>query len=157
MTLIELILVLGLLGFLFAASAPSLRRFMKGRSLAEESRRALSLARFARQEAVSRGIPMEFWIHPEEGALGVAPQLGFEEEDEREWRFELDSSVHLEVDGEKLDESGKAVLRYLPDGLIDPTSGLESFRINDEDGGVEIRRSETGPLLEAGPMEKRLE
>src|SRR5215208_532805 len=57
-TLIELILVLGLLLIVAGISYPTLKNFFRGRALDSEARRFLSLTRYAQSRAAAEGLPM---------------------------------------------------------------------------------------------------
>ncbi|MFP4379376.1 MAG: GspH/FimT family pseudopilin [Candidatus Sumerlaeia bacterium] len=155
MTLIELILVMGLLAMIFAWSAPSLSRFMKGRKLDQEARRLLSMTREARSEAVTRGVPMEMWLIPEEDKGGIRPQDGFDP-DGRLPRYEMRLEVEMELSFEPdaLDLNGEANIRFLPDGTVDSESP-DTFVLMDKMSRIEIRLSETGPNFEIGEKEAR--
>ena len=73
-TLVEFILVMGLLATVMAVAAPSLSKFFKGRKLDSEARRFVSLARYGQNLAVNEGMPMMLWIDPDLGTYGVRPQ-----------------------------------------------------------------------------------
>jgi Tfp pilus assembly protein FimT len=83
MTLIELIVVMSLLTIVLSLSLPLLSRFVRGRALQEEGRRILALTRYARNEAISRGVPMELWIDEESGEYGLQAVAGFEDEEKK--------------------------------------------------------------------------
>ncbi len=55
-TLIEFILVMGLLAVVIALSAPSLSNFFRGRKLESEARRFVSVTRYGQSRAVAEGL-----------------------------------------------------------------------------------------------------
>jgi len=73
-TLVELILVMGLLATVLAVAAPSLSKFFRGRKLDSEARRFVALARYGQSIAASEGLPMVLWIDRDLGTYGVRPQ-----------------------------------------------------------------------------------
>ncbi len=76
-TLVELILVMGLLATVLAVSAPSLARTVQSRSVTTEAGRWIELIEQARTEAVSRGVPYRVWADPSLGLGGLEPEPGF--------------------------------------------------------------------------------
>jgi len=99
-SLLELILVMALLATLLALSAPALSRSFKGRALSGEAERLLAAAEYARDEAISQGVPMVFWIDPEAGRFGVRPQEGFPGNPSRETAWTLPEEIRFEIPAE---------------------------------------------------------
>jgi len=146
MTLIELIVVMGLLATVMAFSAPVLSRFFRGRSLTEEARRVLALTRYGRSEAISRSVPMELWINASVGSYGLRAQAGYESEDTgKPVEFDLSEGLSFEVAAEALDENGNARILFQPDGAIDEES-LETLRIRNSAQGETIEIAKTDPI-----------
>src|SRR4051812_32393951 len=77
-TLVELILVMVLLTVIVGFAAPSLARSMRQRNLAGEAARFLAATEYAREEAVSQGVPMTVWINAETQRFGVEPKSGYD-------------------------------------------------------------------------------
>jgi prepilin-type N-terminal cleavage/methylation domain-containing protein len=143
-TLLELILVMGLLAMMLAISSPWLAQFTKGRSLVEESRRFLALTRYARNEAASRGVQMDLWIDTSAKTYGLEPAPGFGTEDEKTLDYALASTLSFDVDSSLLDKDGRATISFGSDGAIEESS-LRSIDIReDETHAITITRSEYG-------------
>ena len=145
MTLVELIFVLTLLATMFAIAAPRMSGFARGRELKEETRRFISLTRFARSEAASRAVPMDLWILPGNGAYGLRPQYEFDfgTTDSAEYYLARNLSVVIE-DESYLNEDGFATITFAPDGSIQEGS-LASFLLQQDDGRVmEIKQAGFG-------------
>lgn len=148
LTLIELIAVMAVLATVLAISAPRLARFAAGRSLREESRRFLALARYGRSEAIARAAAMELWIDPELRAYGLEEQADHEDDEAldqvRPLEFELAGGLDFDVNDEDLDEEGRAAVMFWPDGSIDEESP-DALRIVDEDEmAIAIEKAEFG-------------
>ncbi len=96
-TLVELVLVMALLAVITAIAAPSLSGTLRQRQLADEARRFLACTEYARDEALSQGIPMVLWIAPDTGRFGVQPKTGYPGDNQRSREFQLRADVHLEL------------------------------------------------------------
>lgn len=128
-TLIELILVMALLATLLAIAAPSLSRSFKGRNLDQEATQLLAATEYARDEAVSQGVPMSVWIDPETGDFGVQARDGYEGDALRERSWTLNPDLHFEAVKATADKSGRTVaVQFEPDGTLDPES-LDAIRV----------------------------
>jgi type II secretion system protein H len=136
-TLVELILVMALLGIVLAVGAPALGRFFQGRTLDSEARRFLALTHYARNRAVSEGVPMVLWLDPEERTYGLRAETSYTDVDSRAVEFALAEGIDIEPDPVSVIgwSSGPAqwrqttviarnrpALRFTPDGFIAPTS-----------------------------------
>lgn len=141
-TLIELILVMALLVIVIAVTFPSLQSFFRGRTLDSEGRRFLTLTRYARNRAVSEGIPMTVWIDPIQGSYGLEAQKGFLERDDKAVDYTVDEKLDIEVTqtglsraqmtqeeqlrrrnvGNARNANSNSEIRFSPDGSIDVTS-----------------------------------
>ena len=75
-SLLELILVMAILTSIFAITVPSLGRFFRGQSIEEETRRFLTLTRYAPNLAISSNIPMILWVDEMNNTYGIRPQNG---------------------------------------------------------------------------------
>lgn len=144
-TLMELILVLGLLAAVLAIAAPSLSRFFSGRSLQEETRRFLALTQYGGNQAVNEGIPMVLWIEPKLGEYGLRPETGYLANRHNTFHYRLRDDLELDVETASLPQAGKPgtpLIYFLPDGSISET-GLFSIRIRDRrEGEVCIAQSD---------------
>ncbi len=141
-TLLELICVMALLATIMAFSAPALSGFFKGRSLTEESRRMLSLIRYARAQAISRSVIMELWIKPASGDYGLSPQVEYGDKEKYPVQYHLAEGLSFDVAEDRLDEQGRACILFWPDGAIDETSP-ESLSIRQGQETIEIAQSST--------------
>jgi Tfp pilus assembly protein FimT len=72
----ELILVLSVVGTVLALSAPMLRGFFVSRQTADAANVLLSLTKWARSEAISRGHPCRLNIDAEAGTFWLTVQEG---------------------------------------------------------------------------------
>lgn len=144
-TLMELILVLGLLAAILAIAAPSLSRFFSGRSLQEETRRFLALTQYGGNQAVNEGVPMVLWIEPKLGEYGLRPETGYPTNRHNAFHYRLRDNLELEVETASLPQADKArapSIYFLPDGSISETS-LSFIRIWDRhEGEVFIAQSD---------------
>src|SRR5690606_3886799 len=64
-TLLELVLVLGIMALLMAAAAPSLRGWSRGTKIHDAAERVLAATRYARTQAVNSATTHRFEIDPE--------------------------------------------------------------------------------------------
>jgi type II secretion system protein H len=122
-TLVELILVMGLLAAVMAMAAPSLSRFFRGRNLAGEAGRFLALTEFARSEAVSQGLAAAIWIEPETRRFGVETRTPWEDAGRARRSYQLQRDVAFQSDN----LSGAAgqeqeVIVFAPDGFLEADS-----------------------------------
>ena len=142
MTLIELILVMGLLATILAIAAPQLGRFFSGRALAEEVRRFIALTRYGREQAISESVVMELWMNPAEGTYGLRPQIDYRSKPLDPIRFTLPRGLSFDIAADDLDKDGEAVILFWPDGAIDDQS-VQTINISEKDGqSVEIASDE---------------
>jgi Tfp pilus assembly protein FimT len=72
----ELILVLSVISAVLALSAPMLRGFFVSRQTADSANVLLSLTKWARSEAITRGHPCRINIDPKEGTFWLTVQEG---------------------------------------------------------------------------------
>lgn len=89
------------MAMLIIASAivyPAMQSFFRGRLLDSEARRMLALTQFARERAVSEGVPMVVWLNPQQGTYGMAVAAGFDvTEDGLARSFDLGHEMSLDV------------------------------------------------------------
>jgi type II secretion system protein H len=145
-TLIELILVMALLVIVIAVAAPSLSRFMRGRTLDSEARRFVSLTRYGQSRAVSEGVPVVLWINTRQGSYGLRQEAGYTEQDAKAVDFLLGKDLRVEVASlpaqlgplaqaraTRQTDPNTPMLRFPPDGFIDETSP-QSVVLRDQSG-----------------------
>ena len=144
-TLVELILVMAILATILALSAPSLSRSFKQRNVDQEATRLLALTEYARDEAVSQGVPMSVWIEPNSGRFGVAVKDGYAGDASREKTYELPQDVHFELSQAATGQNGHVdAAEFAPDGTLD-TDSIEAVRIVDtSNSAVSLAQDDDG-------------
>lgn len=144
-TLVELILVMALLATLLAVSAPLLSRSFKLRALEQEATQLLAATEYARDEAVSQGVPMSVWIDIANGACGVTTQSGYEGNPSRERTWFLPADVHFESIAAPTDPSGRAIAaQFDPDGSLDLESVGSISLVARNDESITLTQTEDG-------------
>lgn len=118
MTLIELILVMGVLATVMALIGTSLSSFFAGRRLQEEGRRLLALTRFARAEAISRSATLEVWLDPKGQTYGMRPQSEVDDDNRPPLEYQLADGLSLDIPPDAVNAQGQATILFLPDGTI---------------------------------------
>jgi len=131
LTLIELILVMGLLATVLALGAPSLARFFEGRGAQGEARRLLLLIRYGHSQAVSTGVPMELWLDANTGTYGLRPLAGYDFENAKTVAYTLAPELRIRFEPENSEPGGRASILFQPDGFIDRGSPA-TLRIEQE-------------------------
>jgi type II secretion system protein H len=121
-TLVELIVVMALLATVLAMVAPTLGRSMRQRSLDDEAARFQAATEYARNEAVSQGVPMIVWLDPEGISFGVEARQGFDADEARAREFELKDDIHVESDEKKKTNNVIVVAEFAPDGSPEATN-----------------------------------
>ena len=129
-TLLELIFVMALLAAILAFSAPSLARSLRERHLEDEATRFLALTEHARNEAISRGIPMTIWLESQTGRFGIAPAEGFDDGAARGREYTLGGDIQMEVLAGVSARVAASAIIFGPEGTLDPQS-VESVRMRD--------------------------
>jgi len=137
---------MALLVIVIAVAAPSLSRFMRGRTLDSEARRFVSLTRYGQSRAVSEGVPAVLWINTRQGTYGLRQEAGYTEQDAKAVDFLLGKDLRLEVAGlpaqlgplawsraARPTDPNAPMLRFPPDGFIDETSP-QSVVLRDQRG-----------------------
>ena len=128
-TLVELILVMALLATLLAVSAPLLSRSFKQRALEQEATQLLAATEYARDEAVSQGVPMSVWIDVANGSCGVQAQSGYEGNALREKTWFLQPDIRFDAIDAATDPNGHVVAaQFDADGTLDLES-VDSIRL----------------------------
>ncbi len=134
-TLVELIIVMALLAIAAALAAPMLSRSLRDRNLADEATRFLSASEYARNEAVSQGIPMVVWLNASAGRFGVGGKAGFEVDESRLKDFPISDDIHFEIEDKASTGQSVDLAEFSPDGAMASTS-LESLRLLDRFGSA---------------------
>jgi type II secretion system protein H len=143
-TLVELLVVMALLTVVLAIAAPTLGRSIRQRSLDGEATRFLAATEYARNEAVSQGVPMIVWLDPEGFSFGVEVKQGFEGDDARNREFELREGVMLDSD-EKTKTNGVIVaMEFGSDGAPEETSVEEVRFVWRDEPPVHIAKTKDG-------------
>jgi type II secretion system protein H len=152
-TLVELILVMALLCVILALAAPSLSRSFRERDLTQEATRLLALTEYARDEAVSQGVPMSIWIDPATGHFGAQAMPGYEDAGARGKQFTLIEGLHFDLLGSSPGITkqtapaigtaaigGNDVAEYLPDGTLDPSSRTSIRLVDRSNSAIEVEQ-----------------
>ena len=153
-TLVELILVMALLATIMALAAPSLSRSMHQRHVADEAARFLAATEYARDEAVSQGVPMTLWIEPATGRFGVEPKTGFFGADERSREFEINPDIHFETSKAVATRGLVQAVEFAPDGAPDSASLAEIRLVDRFNSSMTIARTKDGWAYEILPESK---
>ena len=136
-----------LLATLLAVSAPLLSRSFKQRGLEQEAMHLLAFSEYARDEAVSQGVPMIFWIDPDSGDFGVQAKEGYEGDTAREKTNALNTEMHFDPAQQQSlsDADGHVVAaEFEPDGTLNLGS-LASLRIvNRAEEGISLMQTADG-------------
>ena len=138
-TLIELIVVMGLLAAILGVAAPSLSGFFSGRALKEETRRFLALTQHGSNQAINEGVPMVLWVEEKAGEYGLRPDTGYPTNRYNTFHYHLHDNLSFEIDTTELramnsNMSGTPSISFLPDGSISESS-LYSISIKDRRQG----------------------
>jgi prepilin-type N-terminal cleavage/methylation domain-containing protein len=172
-TLIELILVMALLTVVISLTAPRLSRFFHGRTLDSEARRLLALTRSGQSRAVSEGIPMDLWVDAEQGSFGLEAEPSYETSDSKAVKFDLDTSLELEVVNKialapanaatmnkgqqpsiasvprvNLVHASLPTIRFLPDGSLGEASPQKLHLTSTDGGSLWLAQSRDGLTYE---------
>src|SRR5271170_169217 len=94
-TLVELLVVMGLIGTMCALAAPSFSRFFRGRTQSVEIRRFISLTHYAQSRAVSEGVPMLLWIDARAGTYGLEQETGYTDGDTNTVQYEVGKDLQI--------------------------------------------------------------
>lgn len=133
-TLIELILVMGVLATMAAIVIPALGSFLKGQDISQEGKRFVALTQFAHSEAISSGVSQTLWIDPDRKTYGLREPVGFTENTNSGKVYTLGANLDFELDANAARSFGEFAIRFLPDGEIEEGSltNLAIERPNDE-------------------------
>jgi prepilin-type N-terminal cleavage/methylation domain-containing protein len=126
-TLLELIVVMTLVSVVLAICAPDLRGFFASQEAADSANVALSLAKWAHSQAISRGQPCRlnvdgdagtFWLTQQEG--GAFVPLGFEMG--RTFSVPAGSKIELKSAIPRAKSSAPPFIQFYPSGRSDVAS-----------------------------------
>ena len=134
-TLVELIIVMALLAIVMAIAAPSLSRSMRQRNLDGEAARLLAATEYARDEAISQGVPMTVWIDPEGRRFGIEPKEGFLGNETRIREFSVDPDIGFEIANGVTKRGIVEAMEFAPDGTPALTN-VESVVLKDRFNSV---------------------
>jgi type II secretion system protein H len=135
-TLVELVLVMGLLTAVMAVAAPSLSRYFRSRSLQDEAGRFLALTEFARDEAVSQGLPAAVWVQPATRSYGMETRVPWEDAGRSRRAYHLHRDVSFQDD--RLPETGTGaqdIILFAADGFLE-TDSMTWIGLEARDGAV---------------------
>lgn len=144
-TLVELILVMAILATILAFSAPLLSRSFKQRGLDEDALQLLAVTEYARDEAVSQGVPMMVWINPQSGSFGVQAKDGYEGDATREKTYWLKQGSRFDLSQAPTNRSGVAdAADFDPSGSL-VEGGLSEISIADRSNNtVTVAQTDDG-------------
>jgi Tfp pilus assembly protein FimT len=148
-----LVLVMTIMVVMLAFVAPSLRNSFKHRALDQEATRLLALTEYARDEAVSQGIPTQVWIDSTKGNYGAEEVPGFDGDKidpsaaqvkgapvsgVLATEYSLPDDVHFNVakTSHLTPEGYTQVIQFDPDGSPTPSTGIDSVKIVDKDNNT---------------------
>ncbi len=144
-TLVELLLVMAILLVLMGVVAPSLSRSLRGRKISDEASRFLALTEFARDSAVSEGIPMMVWVNGSTQHYGLDPQNDYlQSKVHRD--YALTSDVQFDPASAPAAGANTSVIQYQTNGTPAVTS-VASIKLTDHFGGavvISLRADGTG-------------
>jgi len=136
-TLIELILVLGLLVIITSIAAPAMSKFIRGRALDSEARRLIALMHAAQSRAVSEGAPMMLWVDEKAGGYGLEAETSGQNGDTKAEDLTVDSTLQISVlnagTGVQTTFKNLPAIRFLADGTVDENSP-QTLKLTDSDG-----------------------
>ncbi len=153
-TLVELVVVMALLAIVAALSAPAMSRSIRARNLNGEAARFVAATEYARDEAVSQGLPMTVWIDPATQHFGIAPRAGYEGVESRDREFAVNTDIHFELESATAGGELVQAVEFSPDGTPTTTS-LESLRVVDRfENEVTVARTKDGWSYEVAKDER---
>ncbi len=153
-TLLELIIVMAVMVTLLAVIAPTLRNSFRQRGLDDEAVRLLAVTEYARDEAVSQGIPTQVWIDPVKGNYGAEAMPGYDGNktsaasepagsqakgaaitgvQAKEYSLPTDEHFDAAKSTHVTAEGYTQVIQFEPDGSPTPATGIDYVRIVDKD------------------------
>lgn len=136
---------MALLATLLALSAPTLLHSFKQRKLEQEATQLLAVTEYARNEAISKGVPMNVWIDAESGSFGVQASDGYEGDEKREKYYSLDPEIHFDPLEAAPDQEGHMILAtFDPEGTLSLESATFIHLVNRAPDGISLQQTEDG-------------
>jgi len=138
-TLLELIVVMGILSAVIVVTAPRLSRFFQNQVMRDEVRRVYSVLRCAEDMAITSSIPTRFWVDEKTGSFGVVPLQGYRLQEsrsatvEKDYTYQLREEFEFQVDREAVMIEDAPSVLYQPDGTVDENS-MRYFYIQNKQG-----------------------
>ncbi len=140
-TLVELLLVMAIMTVVLAVVAPTISHSIRGHKIEDEANRFVALTEYARNEAVSQGMPMVVWIDGKSQTFGLDPQSDYYQSKTHR-QYELDSDVHFDVITGGTPNTPSIV--FSASGTPDPAS-IDSLKLIDGLGtAIQITRTSDG-------------
>tara|TARA_B100000700_G_C14856813_1_gene766628 strand:- start:226 stop:807 length:582 start_codon:yes stop_codon:yes gene_type:complete len=121
-TLIELILVMGVLATISAIVVPTFSSFLKGQDISQEGNRFLALTKYAHSQAISTGIAQTLWVDARENTYGVREAFAYSELTNSGKVYQLGEKLEFNIDPYAAQAFGEFAIRFLPDGVIEEGS-----------------------------------
>jgi prepilin-type N-terminal cleavage/methylation domain-containing protein len=135
-TLVELLLVMAILLVVMGVVAPSLSRSLRARKVSDEASRFLALTEFARDSAVSEGMPMMIWVNGSSQHYGLDPMNDYlQSKVHRE--YALTSDVQFDPASAPAVGANTSVIQYMPNGTPAVTS-VAGVKLVDHFGGTVV-------------------
>lgn len=132
-TLIEFVLVMALLATLMAVVAPRISGSIRRQNLDQEAVRLVALTEYARDEAVSQGVPMVVWMDVETSEFGAHPKSGFLARQDRSVQYQLREDIEFDVRNNLLSGGPQIAVEMGSDGLL-ATHSLQEVWLLDGTG-----------------------
>ena len=144
-TLIELVVVMAVLTVLLALAAPSLTSSFRGHDLDQAGTQLLALTEYARDEAISQGVPMDVWIDAGTGRYGVDVKTGYPGDSTRAKQYTLGPDLHFDSTASAAPAGNLLnAAEFAPDGSLDPSS-IATVRIVDRSkSGISVTETSDG-------------
>jgi len=127
-TLIELVLVMGLLVVAVCMVAPRFSDFVRGRDLDSEARRLLALTDAGESRAVSEGMPMVLWFNAKQNTYGLEAETPPKGGDTKAENLSISQSVAITPANTGAGAAATTTfnhlpaIRFMPDGTVDEGS-----------------------------------
>jgi len=158
-TLVELMLILGLLVVATSLAAPAMSKFVRGRALDSEARRLAALMHAGQSRAVSEGAPMVLRVDEKQGTYGLQAETTGQNGDAKAENLTVDATLQMAVVTTGMTPvtfQNLPAIRFLMDGTVDENSP-RTLTLTDSAGvtrwlvldgtrmGYEIRDTEKKP------------
>ena len=136
-TLLELVMVMMLLCVVAAMAVPALRGFGQGRRLGSCAAQLVSLAQYARTQAITRGVPYRMHVDPDTATYWLTAERDdgvFDTPGDEFGRvFEAPEGIAIDWLGPSPPDAGRfPYVEFLPTGR---TSAAATLRLTDEGSG----------------------